>query len=146
MNLVLDTNIVISGLITPNGIISRLIIRDLVNSKLICPGFLLDELLGKFDKIKRITRLTEEQIKELVFRFIKEIDFIDINLIEMNYQKQAFELVKDIDKKDLLFVALSMQTGYKLWTGDKKLAQGLLDKGYKQIIDTQQIVEQFKSI
>jgi predicted nucleic acid-binding protein len=37
MNLVLDSNIFISGLITPNGTISKLILRDLKDSILICP-------------------------------------------------------------------------------------------------------------
>jgi len=43
MNLVLDSNIFISGLITPNGTISKLILRDLKDSILICPEFLFDE-------------------------------------------------------------------------------------------------------
>lgn len=119
MNLVLDSNIVISGLITPNGTISKLIINNLAHSKLICPQFLFDELISKFDKIKKITNLNDDQLKELLFRFIKRIDFIENELIDIRFQKEAFELVKDIDKKDLLFIALSLKTGFKLWTGDK---------------------------
>ena len=139
MDLVLDSNIVISGLITPNGTISKLILKDLNRSRLICPDFLFEEVISKFDKIKKITKLGDEQLKEMIFRFIKSIDFIDNNLIEFKYQKQAYNLVKDIDKKDLLFVALSLQTGYKLWTGDKKLLIGLSDKGFTKIINTKQL-------
>jgi predicted nucleic acid-binding protein len=75
----------------------------------------------------------------MIFRFIKSIDFIDDNLIDLKYQNQAYNLVKDIDKKDLLFVALSLQTGYKLWTGDKKLLIGLTKKGFTNIINSRQL-------
>jgi predicted nucleic acid-binding protein len=144
MNLVLDSNIFISGLITPDGTISKLILRDLKESTLICPEFLLDEVLSKLEKIKGITKLNDNQIDELVFRFIKRIDFIDNDLIEFKYQKQAYDLVKDIDKKDLLFIALSIQTGFKLWTGDKKLMEGLKKKGFDLTIDTKQLLQQIK--
>lgn len=144
MNLVLDSNIFISGLITPDGTISKLILRDLKDSTLICPEFLLDEVLSKLEKIKGITKLNDTQIDELVFRFIKRIDFIDNDLIEFKYQKQAYDLVKDIDKKDLLFIALSIQTGFKLWTGDKKLMEGLKKKGFDLTIDTKQLLQQIK--
>jgi predicted nucleic acid-binding protein len=46
MDLVLDSNIVISGLITPNGTISKLILKDLNRSKLICPDFLFEEVIN----------------------------------------------------------------------------------------------------
>lgn len=144
MNLVLDSNIFISGLITPNGTISKLILRDLKDSTLICPEFLLDEVLSKLEKIRGITKLNDNQIDELIFRFIKRIDFIDNDLIEFRYQKQAYDWVKDIDKKDLLFIALSIQTGFKLWTGDKKLMEGLKKKGFDLTIDTKQLLQQIK--
>lgn len=55
MNLVLDSNIIISGLITPNRTISKLILRDLEKSKMICPDFLFEEIISKFDKIRKVT-------------------------------------------------------------------------------------------
>lgn len=97
MDFVLDTNIVISALITPNRTISKLILNDLSKSRMICPEFLFEELIGKFDKIKQITGLKTDQLTELLFRFIKHIDFVDDNLIERKYQKQAYDLVKEID-------------------------------------------------
>lgn len=143
MDLVLDTNIVISGLITPNGTISRLVIRDLPGSRLLCPDFLIEEVFSNFSKIKKFTRLQDDELYSMIFRFFKRIEFIDHHLIEFRYQKHAFDLVKSIDKKDLLFVALSIQTGYPLWTGDKKLLNGLKERGFKNIISTDQLLDQF---
>ncbi len=141
MNLVLDSNILISGLITPNGTISKLILKDLDKSKLICPEFLFQELINKFEKIKEITKLEDSQLNEIIYRFIKKIDFIDNDLIDFTFQKQAYNLVKDVDKNDLLFVALSLQTEYKLWTGDKKLINGLRKKGFLNVIDTKELLD-----
>lgn len=53
-------------------------------------------------------------------------------------------MVKDIAKKDLLFIALSIQTGFNLWTGDKKLMEGLKKKGFDFTIDTKQLLKQIK--
>lgn len=145
MDLVVDSNIIISGLITPNRTISKLILNDLSNGSLVCPAFLFEEVISKFNKIKKITKLGDEQLNKLIFRLFKRIDFIDNDLIEFKHQKKAYDLVKDIDKKDLLFVALSLQTGYKLWTGDKKLLFGLSEKGFKNIIDTRQVLEQINN-
>jgi predicted nucleic acid-binding protein len=124
MNLVLDTNIIISGIITPNGTISNLIFNnDLKKSKLINPDFLLTELINKFEKIKYITKLQANTVQELIFRFTKRLDFIDDDLIDHKHQMQAYKLIRDIDKKDLLFVAFvntdGLQTINRRFTADK---------------------------
>lgn len=50
-------------------------------------------------------------------------------------------MIKYIDKKDILFVALSMQTGYKLWTGDIQLINGLRKQEFDITIDTKQLIQ-----
>ena len=144
MNLVVDTNIVISALITPKGTISRLLFQDLAGSQLISPHFLFDEIISKYDKIQKITRLSDEDLKELFYLLIKHIDFIDNDLISNENQKKAFEIVEVIDKKDLLFVALSIQTGFSLWSGDLKLINGLKAKGFTSVLKTSEIIERIK--
>lgn len=141
MNLVIDSNIFISGLITPNGTISKLIMKDLIKSQIICPDFLYNEVNDKLDKIKKITQFTDSELKDLIQRFTRKIVFIDNDLIEFTHQKQAYQLVKNVDKKDLLFVALSLQTNFPLWTGDKKLISGLKEKGFYNTILTTELLK-----
>jgi predicted nucleic acid-binding protein len=43
---------------------------------------------------------------------------------------KAWELCKDVDEKDMMFVALALELDALLWTTDKKLATGLLAKGF----------------
>ncbi|NOX47077.1 MAG: hypothetical protein GXO89_08885 [Chlorobi bacterium] len=141
MNLIVDTNIIISGLITPQGTIAELIFNKLDKSILVSPRFMLDELQDKFDRILRITKYSNQYLTDLIYLVHKKIDFIDDDLISFENQKKAFELVHDVDKKDLLFVALSLQTGYEIWAGDLKLINGLRQKGFRNVISTNELVK-----
>ena len=144
MNLIIDTNIIISSLITPRSNLSKLIFHDLTGSKIIAPSFIFEEILNKYEKIQRLTKLSDEQLKESIYLFLKRIDFIDNDLISSNNQQLAYDLVKDIDPKDLLFVALSIQTDFIIWTGDLKLHKGLKKKGFKNIITTKELIQKLK--
>jgi predicted nucleic acid-binding protein len=66
---------------------------------------------------------------------------VDTNIIISENQIRAFEIVKNIDKKDLLFVALSIQTGFTLWSGDLKLVNGLRTMGFSNVIETKEIIQ-----
>jgi hypothetical protein len=44
----------------------------------------------------------------------------------------------------LLFVALSLQTGYLLWSGDLKLINGLQSKDFKNVIDARGLMDLIK--
>ena len=106
---------------------------------------MFEEILNKYDKIQSLTKLTDEQLKELIFLLLKRVDFIDNDLISEKNQQLAYDLVKDIDPNDLLFVALSIQTGFKIWTGDLKLHQGLKKKGFVNIISTRELIQKRSS-
>ena len=42
--------------------------------------------------------------------------------------QKAFDLCKNIDEKDTIYVALTLELRGGLWTGDKKLINGLEKK------------------
>ena len=74
-----------------------------------------------------------EQVKAYV---IQHIEFIDSdNIAALNWEK-AFDLLKGIDEKDTTFLALAMEIIGVLWTGDKKLINGLQHKKFDNIITT----------
>lgn len=64
------------------------------------------------------------------------INFIDENFLNETTVNIAFNLVKDIDVKDVLFIALALDLDAKIWTGDKKLINGLAIKGFNDFINT----------
>ncbi len=68
-----------------------------------------------------------------------KITFIDEDLVAEEWLLQAEELLFDIDIDDAPFLALAMQLGCMIWTGDKKLRTGLLQKGYKGVLNTEEV-------
>jgi len=51
----------------------------------------------------------------------------------------AENLVKDIDNKDTPYIAFSLFYKCKIWSGDKALRKGLANKGFKNIISTEEL-------
>ena len=49
--------------------------------------------------------------------------------------------MRDIDIDDLVFVALSAYLDEFLWTGDHKLYEGLINKGYQKVINFKGVVQ-----
>lgn len=145
MKLIIDSNIVISAILNPDGIIANIIFKDLRNYELICPNYLFFEVLDKQDKIIKIANYTNEQFIELLHIITKRIDFIDESLISDEMLAQAFKLTSNIDVKDTYYIALSLQTNIKFWTGDKKLIKGLRIKSFNNIIDTNELLELLKN-
>lgn len=99
----------------------------------------LGEILGKHEKIARISHLSIPSILEREFLIFKNIQFISEAQIEKKYWETAYQLVSDIDEKDTPYIAYSLRFQCKLWSGDKKLQKGLMDKGYSDIIHTQDL-------
>ncbi len=59
---------------------------------------------------------------------------LDEKLVE-NAEKE----LKNIDLNDAPFLALANEMNAKLWTGDKKLANGLVKGGFKDILKTEDL-------
>lgn len=51
-------------------------------------------------------------------------------VFQLRPYNKAWTWVKDVDAKDLLFVALTIETDGLLWTGDKQLRIGLAARGF----------------
>lgn len=72
---------------------------------------------------------------------MKKIDLIDLETLPRTTWEKAVELTEDVDEFDTPFIALSMELGAPLWTGDKKLRNGLQEKGVDWILNTEKIKE-----
>ena len=49
--------------------------------------------------------------------------------------KKVFDLCRDIDEKNIPFVAVTIELDGLLWTGDKKLRNGLESKGFNSFFE-----------
>ena len=70
---------------------------------------------------------------EILYKLLKNVNIFDEDLIAPNTLKKAHQLVKDIDEKDIIFVALAIELNGVLWTGDKKLIKGLHEKEFNKV-------------
>ena len=134
MKIVVDANIIFSGILKSNGKIGDLLINSDKFFSFIAPDFLRTEIYSHLDKLIKISNLTLEQILEAEYQIYKSITFISEEQISIENWKFAENLVSDIDPKDIIYIAYAEQFKCKLWTGDKKLIKGLIKKNYNNII------------
>lgn len=72
---------------------------------------------------------------------LKKIDLINLESISHKSWIYAIELISNIDKFDAPFVALALELEGFLWTGDKKLRNGLSSKKIDWILNSKEIKE-----
>ncbi|MFM2386117.1 MAG: hypothetical protein RL660_874 [Bacteroidota bacterium] len=100
------------------------------------PSFLLDEVENHFGKILANSTLSRSELKS-EFTYLKsKIKFIELEDIPKKRILQAIAIVQDIDIDDAFFVAINRTFGHKIWTTDRKLANGLVRKGYDICVTT----------
>lgn len=141
MKIVVDTNIIFSGLLSPNGTISDLLPNSSNTFDFYSPSYLLDELENHQKKILKISGLSQKELDFLQRNLFKKVDLIDLETIRESTWKKAIELTKTIDEFDAPFIALALELESPLWTGDKKLIKGLNKKGIDWILTTDIITE-----
>jgi predicted nucleic acid-binding protein len=134
-----DANIVFSGILKSDGKIGDLLINSGGIFKFISPDFLRIEIRRHHEKLVQISKLTLEQVLESEFQICKSIHFISDEQISLTNWDLAKNLVFDVDKKDVSYIAFSKQFKAKVWSGDKSLIKGLANKGFTNFISTNEL-------
>lgn len=143
MNIIVDSNIVFSAILNSQSRIGQLIVYGSKFFDFYSVNLLKTEIFNHKIKLLKSSGLDDSQF-ERAFEIITErITFIDEILISDDDINKAFELVSGIDENDALFIALTNHMDSKLWSGDKKLINGLSNKGYNQIISTDTLYATF---
>ena len=127
LKFVIDTNVVFSALIGNKKAQSLIFSKEVI-----APKMMFLEIFKHKEKIKKFSKV---DIDLLFCELSKYIKVIDEDFIPIETIKEAYELCKDIDIKDVSFVALSLYLKIPLITGDKKLISGLRKKGFVNILE-----------
>ena len=98
------------------------------------------EIEKHWDKLKQISKLSDKELKESLFRLFTKIHFINEEQIIEKIWLKAENLTTNIDIDDTDFVALTDYLKGVLWTGDKELYNGLINKGFKKVVCTQELL------
>jgi predicted nucleic acid-binding protein len=139
VRLIVDANIVFSGILNSKGKIGDLLINSREYLEFIAPDFLREEIFKHYPRLCKISGMTSEQVRESEFQVCKDITFISEEQIKHSSWLSAEKLVADIDPKDTHYVAYSKQFRCKIWSGDKELMNGLAKKGFTNFITTDEL-------
>lgn len=127
-SVVIDTNLVFSALIPKASQIRDILFESNIN--FYSPNILISEIFKHKNKLLKSSKLTESEFDIYFNGIIERIKFIPTDFIGLDSRQKAYDLCFDVDIKDTPFVALSIDLAIPFWTGDKKLKDGLKQKGF----------------
>lgn len=137
MKVIVDANMVFSGILNTNGKVGEMLINSYKLIDFMAPDFLRVEIRKHHKRLVELSKLSLEEVVEAEYLVCKDIKFISEEQVSDENWQAAFELVQDIDSNDVPYVAFSKQFKRKIWTGDRKLIRGLERKGFKNTITTE---------
>ena len=145
MKVVVDTNILISALIDPEGKLADILLQTHTELELYSCYFLYIEILKHKNKLVKLSGLPESELLELIYHILKKIRFINEEQIPDQIWRKAFEMTQDIDEKDTPFVALTLYLKSFLWTGDKILIKGLKERFFDNVLTSQELLNKLRA-
>ncbi|WP_462249517.1 PIN domain-containing protein [Ferruginibacter sp.] len=134
MVVIVDANILISAILNINGRIADLIFSNSSTIDFVVPAFIQTELKAKQKKICSENNITTGQFNQNALLLLTQILIINDDEISDAMFEKAFELTKNIDPKDTIYVALAISLDALFLTGDLKLIRALNRKGFSHLI------------
>lgn len=117
MELVIDSNIVISALIRDS--LTRKIILD-SNHRFYAPEFLRTEIEKYEDLITEKSNSNENEVETLLSLVLDEVEVLPIESYKDKLSK-AENLIGEEDIKDVPFLAVALHKECRIWSDDKDL-------------------------
>jgi predicted nucleic acid-binding protein len=90
----------------------------------------LIELFKHKEKIVRLSHLAEDDVLLVLHSLLRRLRIYKEDLITPESLRAAFDLCSRVDEDDTPHVALTIELGGLLWTGDKRLREGLRARGF----------------
>ncbi|MFN8344134.1 MAG: PIN domain-containing protein [Spirosomataceae bacterium] len=130
---VIDTNVVFKALR-----LKYFSVREVLNQgtyHFYAPKFLLVEIFKHKEKLLKNNSQSEDEFYEYLNLLFQRITFVNEEIISIGSYLEAYRLGKDIDEKDVPFVALAIQMNCELWTYDQPIREGLSRKGFNHFFE-----------
>lgn len=139
MKIVIDTNILIRVLISPDGYVSDLFYPLKQEHDLIISYTSLEEINGHKTRLIKTSGLKRSEFELLLASLLSEVTVIPLEQIPDSVLLRSFMLISGIDYDDVAFVATTLFTQGFLWTSDKELLYGLRKKGFGTVLGNSEI-------
>ena len=107
MKIIVDANIVFSGILNTKGKIGDLLINSEKYFEFIAPDFLRIEIQKHYKRLSKISGLSLIEIKESESIVCREINFISEDQIGKFIWERSIHLVKNVDPNDAPYIAFS---------------------------------------
>ena len=134
MKIILDSNILFSALIKDSK--TRRIILEYEGFYLF-PQYIFEEMKNHIEELLKKSRLSKQEFDTLLAIILKKVAIVP-NESLLPFRNKALEIVKDIDKDDVLFVACALAYPDSIiWSNDKKLKRQKIIK----VLDTEEILK-----
>ena len=131
--IIIDTNIVFASLRSKSSSLRDKITNEAYH--FYAPKFLFVEIFKHKERILKNSTAAEEDILEFLSSILHYIHFINEDLISTQTYLQAYNLCKEVDENDTVFIALSLTLDCPIWTRDETLKNGLKAKGFSNFLD-----------
>jgi predicted nucleic acid-binding protein len=141
--IVVDTNVAFSTFLNTNSRIGQILLNGTKYYDFYAPEYIRTELIEHKERIKSIGKLSEDKFVELFVLIMSNLKILNHSIIPKSFYLNAYELCKDIDEDDTAFVAINDFVRGRLWTGDTKLTNGLIGKGYSRLTNTNELYKDF---
>lgn len=144
MKIIIDTNIVFSTLLRTSTTFGQIIFNSDGIFEFYSPRYLTAEIRKHWTKIKKLSKLTDQQLEESYDSLLSKINFVNEVIIPQKFWEDAEKITAGIDPDDTDFVALTKYLRGKLWTSDLELKEGLKRSGFKNVLSTNEILKLWK--
>jgi len=141
MKIVVDTNIIFSAILNSNNTIGDIIFNSDAHFEFYSSSYMRFEIQKHWSKLKKISKLNDNQLQISYDYLISKIKFINEEIIPKEVWLEAEEISKGIDIDDVDFIALTNFLKPTLWTGDKRLYAGLKQAKFKEVLNTPDLLE-----
>lgn len=139
MIVIVDVNILFSSLISPNSRIARLLTDPSLSLERVSCHYAIVELFKHQPKIVRYAKKPVEDVLTDLSTLLSVLQFYNETIIAAPHWQEADRLTRGVDSFDISYVALTLQLGGWLWTGDKKLYNHLRTMGFDRVINTDEL-------
>lgn len=120
MIVIVDANIVFSAMLNTNSKIANILMSSNNIISFIAPNFIYSELTKYYLKIAKHLKINISLMPNIQDIITRNIEFINEEIITIEHWLKSKSLCKNIDEKDIPYIAFCLFFKYKLWTGDKK--------------------------
>lgn len=143
MKIIVDTNIIFSALLKTDSVFGQIIFHSDGIFQFYTAHHLRAEIRKHWEKLKRISKLSDKDLEESYYSLLTKISFISEELIPQKIWEESERITGDIDVDDTDFVALTKYLKGILWTGDRNLRDGLKKKGFKRVLASDEIFKRW---